>query len=385
MAKPLFGVEKYMPAKRDYYEVIGVGETATDEEIKKAFRKLAFKYHPDHNRGDGAEEKFKEVNEAYEVLSDSDKRAAYDRFGHGGTENTWGKGFDGFNFGGFGDIFDAFFGGTATAGRRAPQRGDDLHYGVTITFEEAAFGCEKEINISRTENCSQCHGTGSKPGSQPARCPECNGIGQVHRVQQSIFGNFTNIVVCSRCQGEGRIITEPCPQCRATGKEKRQRTIKVKIPAGVDDGSQIRLRDEGEAGIRGGSSGNLYVLLSVKRHEFFRRDGDNILYELPVNFAQAALGAEVEVPTLNGDAKLKVSAGSQTGTVFRLKAQGVPHLHGRGRGDQFVVLVVVTPDSLTKQQRQLFQELADSLDSANMPRAGKREGLLDSLRNAFGA
>jgi len=374
-----------MPTKRDYYEVLGIDRNATDEEIKRAFRKLAFKYHPDHNHGDRAEERFKEINEAYEVLSDPDKRAAYNRFGHGGAESIWGRGFEGFDFGGFGDIFDAFFGGATTAARQAPQRGADLHCGITITFEEAAFGCEKEIDISRTENCSLCYGVGSKPGSQPSRCPNCNGTGQVHRVQQSIFGRFTNITTCGRCHGEGRIITEPCPQCRGTGKEKRQRSIRVKIPAGVDDGSQIRLSGEGETGIRGGSSGNLYIILSIEQHEFFTRDGDNILYELPINFAQAALGAEVEVPTLDGKTKLKVPAGSQTGTVFRLKAQGVPHLHRSGRGDQLVVLIVVTPDSLTKQQRQLFQELASSLSSANMPPSGKWGGLLDRFKSVFGA
>ncbi|GAH82673.1 unnamed protein product, partial [marine sediment metagenome] len=224
-----------MPVKRDYYEVLGIARNATDEEIKRAYRKLAFKHHPDHNHQDGAEEKFKEVNEAYEVLSDRDKRSAYDRFGHGGGQGIFGRGFEGFDFGGFGDIFDAFFGGAATATRQASQRGADLHCIVTITFEEAAFGCEKEINISRTENCSLCHGVGCKPGSQPSRCPNCNGSGQVRRVQQSIFGRFTNVAICSQCRGEGRIITEPCPQCRGTGKEKRQRSISVKIPAGVED------------------------------------------------------------------------------------------------------------------------------------------------------
>jgi len=374
-----------MPIKRDYYEVLGIARNATDEEIKRAFRKLAFKYHPDHNRQDGAEEKFKEVNEAYEVLSDPDKRVAYDRFGHGGAQGIFGRGFEGFDFGGFGDIFDAFFGGATTATRQAPKRGADLHYKVTITFEEAAFSCEKEINILRTENCSLCHSTGCKPGSQPSRCPNCNGTGQVRRVQQSIFGRFTTTTTCHQCRGEGRIISEPCPQCRGTGKEKRQRSILIKIPAGVDDGSQIRLSGEGETGIRGGSSGNLYVTLSVLEHKFFTRDNDNILYELPINFAQAALGAEVEVPTLEGKAKLKIPAGSQTGKVFRLKGQGIPRLHRSGRGDQLVSLFVATPDKLTEKQRQLFQELDKSLNKTNMPPPQKGKGLLDRLRNALGA
>jgi len=374
-----------MPAKRDYYEILGVGRNASDEEVKKAFRKLAFQCHPDHNHGDGAEEKFKEVNEAYQVLSDPDKRSAYDRFGHSGAEGIFGGGFEGFSFSGFGDIFDAFFGGATTATRQAPRRGNDLQYGMTITFEEAAFGCEKEINVSRTENCSQCHGTCSKPGTHPSKCPNCNGTGQVRRVQQSIFGHFTNITTCSQCHGEGRIITEPCPQCRGTGREKLQRSIGVRIPGGVDNHSQIRLSGEGEAGTRGGTPGDLYIIFSVKPHEFFVRDGDNIIYELPINYAQAALGAEVEVPTLDGKTKLKVPAGSQTGQVFRLKGKGFPHLRGRGCGDQLVILVVFTPDSLTKKQRELLQDLADSFSSSNMPPAGKDKGLLDRVRSVFGA
>lgn len=360
-----------MPTKRDYYEILGISRNATDEEIKKAYRKLAFKHHPDHNHEHGAEAKFKEVNEAYEVLSNQDKRAAYDRFGHGDTEGAFGRGFEGFNFSGFGDIFDAFFGGATTATRQAPQRGADLHYRVTLTFDEAAFGCEKDIRISRIENCSLCQGTGSKPGSQPSRCPSCNGIGQVRRVQQSIFGRFTNITTCSQCHGDGKIITESCPQCRGKGKEKQQRTILVKIPAGVDDDSQIRLSGEGEAGSRDGSSGNLYVSLSVQPHKLFDRDGNDILYTLPINFAQASLGAEIEVPTLNGKSKLKIPAGSQTSKVFRLKGEGITRLRGHGRGDLLITLFVVTPDSLTREQRQLMEKLASSLGSANMPPPGK--------------
>ena len=357
-----------MPSKRDYYEVLGVDRNATDEEIKRAFRKLAFKYHPDHNCDDGAEDRFKEINEAYEVLSDPDKRAAYDRFGHGGAESFFGRGFEGFDFGGFGDIFNAFFSRATTATRQAPQRGADLRYGIAVTLEEVALSTEKEINISRTENCSLCQGVGCKPGSQPSRCPNCNGTGQVRRTQQSIFGRFTNITTCSQCHGEGRIITEPCPQCRGTGKEKRQRSILVKVPAGVEDGSQIRIRGEGDAGVRGGSSGDVYITVSVEPHQLFTRDNDHIIYELPINFAQAALGTEVEVPTLDGEVKLKVPAGSQTGKVFRLKNNGIPHLHRSGCGDQLVTLVVVTPESLTEKQRQLFQELANSLGPAKKVR-----------------
>lgn len=357
-----------MPTKRDYYEILGIPKTATNEEIRRAFRKLAFKYHPDHNHDDPAGEKFKEVNEAYEMLSDLDKRAAYDRFGHGGAEGLFGRGFEGFATGGFGDIFDAFFGGVATSTRQAPQRGADLYYNMTITFEEAALSCQKEVKVLRTEHCSLCHGIGSKPGSKPSRCPNCNGAGQVRRTQQSIFGHFTNIAVCPQCQGEGRIITEPCPQCQGTGKEKHQRSISVKIPAGISDESQIRLRGEGQAGTRGGPSGNLYITISVTQHEFFHRHEDDIIYELSLNFAQVALGAQIEVPTIDDkEVKLKIPAGSQTGTVFRLKNTGVPHLHRRGRGDQLVTLRIVTPDSLTKKQRQLFQELAETLDAGENP------------------
>ncbi len=354
--------------KRDYYEVLGVDRSATEGQIKAAYRKLAFKYHPDHNRDDGAEEKFKEINEAYEVLSDLEKRDSYDRFGHGG-EGLFGRGFEGFGFDGVGSIFDAFFGGrTATATRQAPERGADLHRNITITLEEAAFGIEREIEILRTEHCSMCHGAGSRPGSKPSQCPNCNGSGQVRRVQQSIFGRFTNITTCPRCHGEGRIITDACPQCRGTGKEKCQRSIMVKIPGGVDNGSRIRLSGEGDAGTRGGSLGNLYLTLSVKEHEFFIRDYDDIIYELPINFTQAALGAEVEVPTLHGNVELKVPAGSQTGRIFQLKNKGIPHLRGRGQGDQLVKLRVVTPESLTKKQKQLFEELAKDFGPAKKKR-----------------
>lgn len=350
-----------MAAKRDYYEVLGVGRDASESEIKAAFRKLAFQYHPDRNKGDGAEEKFKEINEAYEVLSDQEKRANYDRFGH--AQNSFaGQGFDGFGFEGMGSIFDAFFGGrTATAARQAPVRGVDIQYGLAITLEEAATGVEKELNISRTEHCTNCQGSGSKPGTQPTKCPDCNGTGQVRRVQQSIFGRFTNISTCFRCQGEGKIITDPCLQCKGSGKETFQRTIAVKIPAGVENGSRVRLSGEGDAGMRGGPAGNLYINVTVKEHRLFIREDDEILYDLPVNFAQAALGTEVEVPTLSGNVKLKIPAGSQAGEVFKLKNKGIPHLNGRGQGNQLVKIKVVTPESLTKKQRQLFEELAKEL------------------------
>jgi molecular chaperone DnaJ len=348
-----------MADKRDYYEVLGVGRNAGEDEIKKAFRALAFKYHPDKNGDPGAEDKFKELSEAYEVLSDSQKRATYDQFGH--NRAGAGQGFDGFDMGGFGDIFEAFFGGTNASTRQAPQRGADLLHRIEITLEEAAFGVEKELRISRAEHCSVCSGTGSKAGTQAARCAECNGTGQVRRVQQSVFGRFTNVAPCGRCRGQGKVITEPCPQCRGTGRERHQRTLIVKIPGGVDDGSRIKLSREGEVGSRGGPSGDVYCDIAVRKHEYFGREGDDLLYELPVNVVQAALGAEVEVPTLDGPTKLRIPAGSQSGTLFRLKSKGVVHLRTGGRGDERVHLRVVTPASLTKRQRELFEELAQTM------------------------
>jgi molecular chaperone DnaJ len=350
-----------MAGKRDYYDVLGVSRDASSEEIKKAFRKLAFQYHPDRNRDDGAEARFKEVNEAYEVLSDADKRAAYDRFGHSGAESIFGRGFEGFDFGGFGDIFEAFFGGTGTTTRRAPRHGSDLRYKVSLTFEEAALGCEKEVEIKRTELCSTCNGTGSKPGANPSRCPNCDGTGQVRRVQRSLFGQFIQTAVCGQCRGEGKIITDPCKDCKGSGFQKQKRRIAVKVPAGVDEGNGIKLRGEGDAGSRGGSPGNLYVILSVASHRYFERDGDDVIYELPVSFAEAALGTEVEVPTIRGKSKLKIPSGSQTGKIFRLKDEGIAHLNSHGRGDQLVRLRVVTPESLSKEQRKLFEELAKSM------------------------
>ncbi len=350
-----------MVVKRDYYEVLGLPRDASNEDIKKAFRKLAFEYHPDRNHDAGASDKFKEINEAYEVLSDADKRAAYDRFGHTGADNVFGRGFEGFDMGGFGDIFDAFFGGSGRPNQQTARRGEDLRYNIKVTFEEAALGCEKEIEISRTEVCGTCHGTRSRPGVQPVRCSTCEGTGQIRRVQRSLFGQFINTTVCSDCRGEGLIVKEPCPDCRGSGLQKHKRTISVKIPAGVDEGNGIRITGEGEAGYRGGGAGNLYVMISIKPHEYFTREGENVVYELGVNFAQAALGAELDVPTLHGAARLKIPAGSQSGKVFRMKDKGIPRLHGMGRGDEMVVLKVVTPESLTKEQRKLFEELSKSM------------------------
>jgi len=368
--------------KSDYYEALGVDRDASAADIKKAFRKLAFKHHPDHNKDHGAEEKFKEISEAYEVLSDPDKRAAYDRFGQAGAQGFGGRGFEGFDFGGFGDIFDAFFGGTSTARRAGPHQGGDLRYSMTISFEDAVFGCEREAEIVRTERCSVCGGTKSERGSQPERCPACNGTGEVRRAQRSIFGQFVNVTACSQCHGEGRIITRPCPHCRGQGRERVIRKISIKVPAGVDGGTQIRLSGEGDAGRSGGSPGNLYITLSVQKHKLFKRDGNDIFYELPINFAQAALGDEVGIPTLDGDSTLKIPAACQTGRIFRLKEKGVPHLRGHGRGDQLVRVHVVTPQSLDTKQKKLFKELAGTLDEAKIPQDNK--SFFDKVKDTFG-
>lgn len=368
--------------QRDFYEVLGVARSASQEEIKKAFRRLAMQFHPDRNRDPGAEARFKEINEAFEVLSDPEKRSAYDRFGRAGLGQQGGAGFEGFSgFGGFGDIFDAFFGGNARQ-RRGPARGADLRFNLSLTFEEAIFGAEKEIEVSRTEQCALCGGSGAEPGSKPERCPSCNGSGEIRRVQQSIFGQFVNVTACDRCHGEGRIITSPCAECKGSGRERKTRKLQVKIPPGVDNGQQLRLSSEGEAGAGGGPAGNLYVLLQVREHEFFKRDEDDIILDLPINFAQAALGDELKVPTIDGEATLKIPAGTQAGRIFEIKDKGVPHLRGGGRGDQVVRIRVVTPTELTPEQKRLFKDLAASLGTAVLPHEEK--GFFDRIRDAFG-
>lgn len=369
--------------QRDYYEVLGVARTADGAEIKKAYRRLAMEYHPDRNPSDDAAERFKEVNRAYEVLSDADKRARYDRFGHAGVDGGGPQGFEGFQtFEGFGDIFDAFFGGGQRGGRRrrGPARGADLRYNMRLTFEEAVFGVEKEIEYTRQERCERCSGRGSEPGTELAVCPECNGAGEIRRAQQSIFGQFVNVATCGRCEGEGRIVTDPCTQCRGSGRQKATRTILVKVPAGVDDGAQIRLSGEGEAGARGGEPGNLYVVLSVAAHKEFERVEDHILYELPINIAQAALGAKVTIPTLDGETEMEIPAGTQSGEDFVLRGRGVPHLRGHGRGDMVVRVTAVVPEELTEEQRDLLEKLARSMGTPTLPK--KSRGLFERLRDA---
>jgi molecular chaperone DnaJ len=349
-------------SKRDYYEVLGVSRNASDEDVKKAFRRLAKQYHPDANKDQGAEARFIEINEAYEVLSDSQKRAAYDRYGHAGLGNgAAGAGFGDFaGFSTINDLFETFFAGaTGTQRRGGTQRGADLRYDLTITFEEAVFGCQKEIELPRWETCPTCRGNGAQPGTSTTRCSACQGTGEIRRVQQSIFGQFVNVTMCERCHCEGRVITTPCEKCRGQGRVRNNRRVVVNIPAGVDDGINVRVTGEGEVSARGGTPGNLYVILTVKPHPFFKRSGNDIIYELPISFTQAALGDEVEVPTVDGKATtLKVPPGTQSGRSFRLKGMGVPVVHSSARGDQHVMVKVVTPTNLTPEQKRLLEEFA---------------------------
>ncbi len=374
-------------APRDYYDVLGVGKQATPEEMKKAYRRLAMQYHPDRNQAEGAADQFKEVNRAYEVLSDDETRARYDRFGHAGVDGQQGaQGFDGFqNFDGFGDIFDAFFGGASRGGgggrrRRGPARGADLRYNLRLSFEEAVFGTDKDIEFSRAERCEKCSGMGAEPGTELITCPDCNGAGELRRAQQSIFGQFVNVTACSRCQGEGRIVQSPCSQCRGVGREKKTRHISVKVPAGVDDGAQIRLSGEGDAGPRGGEYGNLYVVLGVAEHARFERVEDHVLLDLPINIAQAALGARITIPTLDGDMELEIPAATQSGDDFVLRGKGVPHLRGVGRGDMVVRATVVVPEALDDAQRELLERLAETMGTPVLPK--KDKGFFERIRDA---
>ncbi len=371
-----------MAAKRDYYEVLGVARTATEDEIKKAFRRLARQYHPDVNKEKSAEGRFKEINEAYEILSDPQKRQAYDRFGHAGVNNGAGAapGFDNFAFS-FGDLFEQFFSTQQQTRRGTPQRGADIRYDLTITFEEAVFGCQKEIEIPRWESCGTCHGSGAQPGTSTQRCTHCQGTGEIRRVQQSIFGQFVNVMVCDRCRGEGRVITTPCERCRGQGRIRNNRRVAVNIPAGVDDGVTVRVQGEGEVAARGGTAGNLYVNLTVKPHPYFKRQGNDIIYELNCSFSQVALGADVEVPSIDGTAaQLKIPAGTQTSRSFRLKGLGVPIVHSQARGDMHVLVKVVTPASLTTRQRELLREFAE-IEKQQDERGG--QNLFDKIKDAF--
>ncbi len=356
-----------MTADPDLYGVLGVERSASSDEIKRAFRKLAMEFHPDRNKESGAEARFKQVNAAYEVLSDPDKRAKYDRFGLNGV-NGGAQGFAGYEgFGGFGDIFDAFFRGTGQR-RGGPQQGSDLRASLDITLEEAVFGAEKEIVFQRTERCLECKSTGQLNGDPRETCSECNGQGELRRVQQSLFGQFVNVTACPRCRGEGQIVTNPCPECRGAGAKRARVKRTVRIPGGVDDGSQIRIAGEGDAGMHGGASGSLYVELNVQEHEVFKRLDTNLVYDLPLNVAQASLGVELEVPTLEGEqVALKLKPGVQPGEVHVIKGRGVPLLRGNGRGDLLVRTFVVVPSKLSKEQQELMRQLADSLGTPTVP------------------
>jgi molecular chaperone DnaJ len=362
-----------MGAKRDYYEVLGVGRDASEDDIKKAFRNLAHQFHPDKNHDDGASDKFKEISEAYQVLTDPGKRSAYDRFGHAAVDGQGQAGFGGFGdfgAGGMGSIFEdfySFFSDANSQAQRGPVRGSDLQQDLHLTFEEAALGAEKEITIRRVELCGTCQGSGAKAGTQPATCTECNGQGRVRRVQQSLFGRFTNVTACPRCRGEGKIVTDPCTACHGTGRESAERQISVSIPVGVDQGTRIQLSGQGDVGERGGPAGNVIVNLHVAPHAFFQRQGADIIFDLRINFAQAALGIDLPVPTLYGEAPLKVPPGSQSGVVFALKGKGVPNFRHAGKGDQLVRLTVATPEKLTKEQKKLFEELAATFEPKKKP------------------
>ncbi|MDG5786534.1 molecular chaperone DnaJ [Evansella sp. AB-P1] len=348
-------------SKRDFYDVLGVEKGASEAEIKKAYRKLARQYHPDVNKEANAETKFKEVKEAYDTLSDSQKRAHYDQFGHtdpnqfGGFGGGAGNG----DFGGFSDIFDMFFGGGGRRDPNAPRQGADLQYTMTLDFKEAVFGKETDIEIPREETCDTCNGSGAKPGTTPETCKHCGGSGQLNIEQNTPFGRVVNRRVCNHCQGTGKEIKNKCRTCGGEGKVKKRKKIHIKIPAGVDTGQQIRVSGQGEPGVNGGPSGDLYVVFSVNSHEFFQRDGDDIYCEMPITFVQSALGDEIEVPTLNGKVKLKIPAGTQTGTHFRLRGKGVPNVRGMGQGDQHIQVRVVTPKKLSQKQKDLLREFAE--------------------------
>jgi molecular chaperone DnaJ len=369
-------------SNRDYYEILGVPRNASPEEIKASFRRLARQYHPDVNKEEGAEEKFKEINEAYGVLSDAEKRARYDRYGKEGLGNM--GGFRDYTVD-FNDIFEEIFGGfgfsTGRRSRNAPRRGRDLQMTVTLTFEEAVFGAEKEIEFQREETCSRCAGSGAEPGTTPLRCATCGGQGEVRQVRQTFLGQMVQTSTCPTCNGRGEVISTPCKNCRATGLERKTVRKKVQIPAGVDSGTQIRLAGEGGPGINGGPNGSMFLVLDVQPHQFFKRRENDIILNLDINVAQAALGAEIEVPTLEGLEKLKIPAGTQPGKIFHLRNKGVPYLRRSGRGDQLVIVNVAVPTKLTREQRELFQKLAESLGTSVQPR---EKGFLDWLNEALG-
>ena len=367
-------------AKRDYYEVLGVEKTATEVEIKSAYRRRAKECHPDlHPDDKEAETRFKELNEAYEVLNDADKRARYDQFGFDGLNQNQG-GFDASGFDGFGDIFSSFFGGGARQTRNGPERGDDLRYDMTITFEEAAFGCKKEFKFQRSEPCEDCRGTGAKPGTSPEKCSVCHGTGTVRGVQNSLFGQVVTQRPCSACGGTGQIIREKCPRCSGRGRVRVTRMASVNIPAGIDDGQIMTLSGQGESGLRGGPAGDLYVYIRVKPHKLFKREGYNLYCEMPLSFTQAALGGEIEIPTLEGPMKHTIPEGTQTDTEFRFRGRGVQMLRSSGKGDLYVKVRVDVPKRLTDHQKELLRQFEDSLSGKEYE---TRKSFFDRMKEYF--
>ncbi|MDP6130018.1 MAG: molecular chaperone DnaJ [Dehalococcoidia bacterium] len=387
-------------ANLDYYEVLGVPKSGSEEDIRKAFRKKAMEFHPDRNKSPDAEDKFKEINEAYQVLSNGNKRAQYDRFGHAGAGSNGGfdRPFEGFDvFGGFGDIFDSFFGDISGRRNREAQRGGDLQHRVVLSFEEAVFGAEHQVEVNRLERCQRCSGAGNEPGTPLNNCQTCRGAGQVRRAQRSIFGQFTQVSVCPTCQGRGQVVQTMCNDCQGGGLERRKRKIAVRIPAGVELGMQVRLSGEGDVGDEGGTAGNLYVHVDVREHEFFHRDGNDLVYRLIINVSEAALGVEKLIPVLEKDGggqAIRIPHGTQPGAEFRLRGKGVPHINSSRRGDLKVLVDIQVPRTLTSRQRKLLEALASSMDSDGEPDEAldvelemdgdKDKGLINRIKEALG-
>ena len=374
--------------KRDYYEVLGVQKNASDQEIKKAYRKLAKENHPDLNPGNKeAEARFKEINEAYEILSDGDKRSRYDQFGFAGVDPTSGAGGfggggveGGFDFGDLGDIFGSFFGGGFGGGartRNGPQRGESLRMGVTVSFEEAAFGCEREVTVERVEQCGTCKGTGAAPGTSPETCTACGGTGTVQQRRQTPMGVFATTGPCPKCGGKGKIVASPCKDCGGSGQVRKKKTIKISVPAGIDDGQIISLRGQGNAGKNGGPAGDLQIVVTVRPHQLFRREGTDVFCDAPITFTQAVLGGELEIPTIDGKVKYDIPEGTQTGSTFRLRGKGIPSVNGRGRGDQYVTVYIETPRNLNREQKEALKKFSATLKESNYK---ERKGFFEKFK-----
>jgi len=380
-----------MASKRDFYEILGVSNSASPEEVKRAYRKLAKQYHPDVNSTDmGAEAKFKEANDAYQVLSDPEKKGRYDQFGHAGVDPNSaysgggaGGGFSNFDFGDIGNIFDSFFGGGggSSRARRGPQKGADIRMSIEITFNEAAKGVSKVIPITRNNNCNECGGSGSNPGTQPITCLHCNGSGQIQYKQNTPFGQFANVKVCDVCSGEGKIITDPCKKCSGKGRIRNTTKLDVDIPAGIDNGQTISLRGEGEAGAKGGPKGDLLINIRVRAHTLFKRNGYDVYCEIPITFAQAAVGSEIEVPTIDGKVKYTVPEGTQSGTRFRLKAKGIPYIRDKRRGDQYVDVIIEVPRKLNEKQKSILRQFDEQSGEEHYE---QRKSFFKKMKDALG-